>query len=151
VTSTDPESAADTADPESAAETADAASAADRPVSLSSAAALDDFVADNERVLVEFHTEGCSMCAAMEPVLSGVARTTDVAVVTMNPRDDPDLVDSYDVRSVPKLLLFEGGSLVATREEGFLGVDEVRAFVESGGRDGTNANRDDAAHSTSSS
>jgi len=106
------------------------ADATNGPASLASAAELDGFVAAHERVLVEFYTEGCSACAAMEPVLNGVGKTTDVAVATMNPRDDPDLVETYDVRSVPKLLLFERGELVATREDGFLGVDEVRAFLD---------------------
>ena len=101
----------------------------DRPVSLSTREELLDLVADAERVLVEFHTEGCGKCAALEPVLSGVARTTDVTVATMNPRDDPALIEEYDVRSVPKLLSFVDGELVATREDPDPSVDAVRAFA----------------------
>jgi len=101
----------------------------ERPRSLSTREQLDELVASHDRVLVEFHTEGCGKCKAMEPVLSGVARTTDVVVGTMNPRDDPVLVEEYDVRSVPKLLLFDDGDLVATREDGVLSVDDVRAVV----------------------
>ncbi|WP_436927374.1 thioredoxin family protein [Halosimplex amylolyticum] len=101
----------------------------DRPVSLSNRDDLDDVIADHDRVLVEFHTEGCGKCKAMEPVLSGAAQTTDAVVATMNPRDDPVLVDEYDVRSVPKLMLFVDGELVATREGEVLSVDEVQAFV----------------------
>jgi len=101
----------------------------DRPVPLSSRAELQDLVAEHRRVLVEFHTDGCGKCAAMEPVLSGVARTTDAVVATMNPRDDPDLIAEYDVRSVPKLLLFVDGDLARTREGEVLGVEEVRTFV----------------------
>jgi len=104
----------------------------DRPISLSTRAQFDETVADNERVLVEFYTDGCGKCAAMEPVLSGVARSTDAVVATMNPREDPALIDEYDVRSVPKLLLFVDGDLVETREEGVLGVEELRTFVEAG-------------------
>jgi len=108
------------------------ATADDRPVALSTRADLDDLVASRDRVLVELYTEGCGKCAAMEPVLAGVARSTDAAVATMNPRDDPELIDEYDVRSVPKLLLFVDGELVATREDGVLGVAELRAFVAAG-------------------
>lgn len=100
------------------------------PTALTSVAAFDEFVATHDRALVEFYTEGCSICSSMEPVLSGIARTSDVAVATMNPRDDPELVDRYDVRSVPKLLAFVDGELVDTREEGFLGVEAVRAFLD---------------------
>ncbi|WP_123532960.1 thioredoxin family protein [Halosimplex salinum] len=101
----------------------------ERPVSPSTRSELNDLVASHDRVLVEFYTEGCGKCAAMEPVLSGVARTTDVVVATMNPRDDPQLVDEYDVRSVPKLLLFVDGELVDTRADGVLDVDELTAFA----------------------
>jgi len=101
----------------------------DRPIPLASHEELRDTVDAHERVLVEFHTEGCGKCAAMEPVLGGVARTTDVTVATMNPRDDPALIEEYDVRSVPKLLLFVGGELVATREDPDPSVDEVGAFA----------------------
>lgn len=101
----------------------------DRPIDLDSNAELEQLLAAHNRVLVEFHTQGCSMCDAMQPVLGGVARTTDVAVVTMNPRDDPVLLDEYDVRSVPKLLYFEDGELVDTLEEGFVPTDRVRSFI----------------------
>lgn len=101
----------------------------DRPVPLASREELRSLVDAHERVLVEFHTEGCGKCAAIEPVLSGVARTTDVTVATMNPRDDPSLIEEYDVRSVPKLLLFVDGELVATREDPDPSVDVLRAFA----------------------
>ncbi|MBO4247351.1 MULTISPECIES: co-chaperone YbbN [Halomicrobium] len=100
-----------------------------RPHLLDSKPALDDLIASEERLLVEFHTKGCSLCEAMAPVLDAVAKGTDATVATMNPRDDPVLVDEYDVRSVPKLLLFVDGELVETLEDGFVPVEDVRAFV----------------------
>lgn len=100
-----------------------------RPQTLDSKAGLDEVIAANDRVLVEFHTRGCSLCAAMEPVLGAVAKTTDVTVVTMNPRDDPVLVEEYNVQSVPKLLFFEDGELVDTLEDGFVPIEDVRSFV----------------------
>ena len=100
-----------------------------RPVSLADAEDLDAFVADHPRALVEFHTQGCSLCDAMQPVLGNVARASDVAVATMNPRDDAVLVDRYDVRSVPKLLYFEDGELADTLEDGFVPTEDVLEFV----------------------
>lgn len=100
-----------------------------KPRTPDSKADLDTLIAAEERLLVEFHTEGCTLCDAMVPVLGAIARTTDVTVATMNPRDDPPLVEEYDVRSVPKLLLFEDGELVDTLEDGFVPVEDVRSFV----------------------
>jgi thiol-disulfide isomerase/thioredoxin len=105
------------------------ATAENSPQGLDSKANLDQVVAANSRVLVEFYTQGCGVCASMEPVLGTVAKATDVPVVTMNPRDDPVLVEEYDVRSVPKLLLFEDGGVAKTLENGFVPVDDVLAFV----------------------
>ncbi|MFC7234801.1 thioredoxin family protein [Halosegnis marinus] len=102
-----------------------------RPERLADGDALDAFVAAHDLALVEFYTEGCAMCAAMEPVLGNVARATDVAVGLLNPRDDAPLVGRFDVRSVPTLLLFRDGEEVARKAEGFQGAADVVAFLES--------------------
>jgi len=104
-----------------------------QPITLSTKAALEELLESEDRVLVEFHTQGCGKCEAMKPVLDAVARKRDAAVVTMNPRDDPALVSEYDVRSVPKLLLFVDGRLVDSREDGLLSVEETLSFVDTEG------------------
>jgi thiol-disulfide isomerase/thioredoxin len=103
----------------------------DRPVHLADAAELDALLADDDLVLVECYTEGCGICASMEPVLGNVARVTDATVALVNPRDDPQLVDRFTVQSVPTLLLFVEGELVARLADGFQGADAVVEFIES--------------------
>ena len=74
------------------ASTAD--STPERPVALDSEADLDEFLAAHDRVLVDFYTEGCTLCASIEPVVGNVARAhDDLAVATINPRNDPPLID----------------------------------------------------------
>jgi len=106
----------------------------EKPVHLADADELDAFVADNDLALVDFYTQGCSLCQSIEPVIGNVARVTDAAVALCNPRDDPQLIDRFDVRSVPTLLLFEEGDLVGRMAEGFQGTEAVVEFVESRGR-----------------
>jgi thioredoxin-like negative regulator of GroEL len=96
-----------------------------RPVHLDDEQSLDALVASRPTVLVSFHTEGCGICASMEPVLGNVARATDVAVGVVNPRDDPPLVERFDVRSVPLLVLFVDGEPVARRADGFVGAEDL--------------------------
>ncbi|ELY86955.1 thioredoxin family protein [Natrinema altunense] len=91
---------------------------------------LDEFVASHEIALVEFYTSGCALCQAMEPVLGNVARATDVAIGMVNPGDDIDLVDRFDIRSVPTLILFEDGAETARLAKGFQGGDAVTDFLE---------------------
>jgi thioredoxin-like negative regulator of GroEL len=100
-----------------------------RPAHLADEADLDAFVADHDVALVEFYTEGCSICASMEPVLGNVARASDVAVALVNPRDDPPLVDRFAVQSVPLLVLFVDGEPVDRRAEGFIGADDVVSWL----------------------
>jgi thioredoxin-like negative regulator of GroEL len=108
----------------------DATSDAPTPTRVHSAADLAAAVADADRVLVEFVTDGCSACAAMEPVLGTVARATGVPVVTVNPRDDPSLIEEYRIGSVPTLVLFVEGEPVDRLADGFVGADRVVEFVE---------------------
>lgn len=110
---------------------------------------LDSVLREHDRVLVEFYTKGCALCQAMEPVLGNVAREMgatnrgtgagdeatpasrdDEVVAMVNPGEDVDLVDEYDVRSVPTLILFEAGEEVARMDEGFRGAEAVVSFVE---------------------
>ena len=101
-----------------------------RPVHLADEAELEAFLSESNTALVEFYTDGCGICASMEPVLGVVARETDVPVVLVNPRDDPSLIERFDVRSVPTLVLVDDGIEVARLAEGFVGADEVVAVVE---------------------
>jgi len=96
-----------------------------RPIDLPDGDAIDDLVETEDVVLLEFYTSGCGACASMEPVLGVVAKQTDATIATCNPGTDIDLVDEYDVRSVPALLLFVDGEEVDRRMEGFVGADDL--------------------------
>ncbi|MFQ3318211.1 MAG: thioredoxin 1 [Natronomonas sp.] len=100
------------------------------PTRLDDGDDLDSFVAENDVALVEFYTKGCSKCDAMEPVLGTVAAATDVAVGMVNPGNDLDLVERFDIQSVPTLILFRDGHPVARKAEGFQGAESVIAFLE---------------------
>ena len=114
------------------ADASEAPAGANRPVSLSDEEDLDAFVADADVALVEFYTDGCGICASMEPVIGNVARgaEVDLAVGMVNPRDDPPLVERFDVRSVPLFVLFVDGEPVARRAEGFIPGDDLTAWVD---------------------
>ena len=99
------------------------------PVRVETAAELDALIDEYDRLLVEFFTEGCSACAAMEPVLSVVTKETGVPVALVNPRDDPVLVERFDVRSVPTLVRFDDGEAIGRLADGFVGAERVVEFL----------------------
>ena len=111
-------------------ETGSSSPTPDRPVNIADVAALEEFLSRSDVALVEFYTDGCGICASMEPVLGNLARGLDAAVGVINPRDDPPLVERFDVRSVPLFVLFINGEPVARRAEGFIGGDDLTRWVE---------------------
>jgi thiol-disulfide isomerase/thioredoxin len=103
----------------------------DHPATLESERALDEFLTAHDRVLVDFYTEGCTLCASIEPVIGNVARAhDDLAVATINPRDDPALIDRFAITSAPTLVLFEDGEERGRLADGFQGGDAIDAFLD---------------------
>ena len=102
----------------------------DRPLRLPDEAALDDLVSRTTVVLVEFYTNGCGLCQSMEPILGIAARETEATVAMVNPRDDPPLVDRFQVQSVPLFVLFVDGEPVDRRAEGFIAAEDLVTWVD---------------------
>lgn len=100
-----------------------------KPVALDSREELDALVADEERVLVEFYTNGCGKCKSMEPVLGIVARQTDARVATVNARETLDLAEELGFRGVPTFLVYHDGDVV-DQLFGTFRADELVAAVE---------------------
>lgn len=103
----------------------------DRPTQIETEAELDDLITANEVVLVEFYTDGCGICASMEPVVGTVAKASDVRVGVVNPRDDPPLVDRFSVQSVPLFVLFQNGEPIARLADGFVGAEQLLSWIDS--------------------
>lgn len=101
-----------------------------RVIRLESREELEELLGDRERVLVDFYTEGCTLCQSIEPVLGNVARETDATVAMLNPREALGLVEAFDIRSVPTLVLFEDSEPVDRLADGFQGTDAVLSFVD---------------------
>jgi len=107
-----------------------------KPVDLADRAELVDLLDNNSPVLVDFYTRGCTLCQSIEPVVGNVARATGITVGLLNPREDPQLVDEYQIRSVPTLVVFEDGEEVGRLAEGFQGADAIVSFLDDSLDDG---------------
>jgi thioredoxin 1 len=65
-------------------------------------------------VLVDFYADWCGPCRMLAPVLDQVARETPNArVVKVNIDNSPQLAAQYGVSSIPTVMVFKGGSVVA--------------------------------------
>jgi len=66
-------------------------------------------------VLVDFWAEWCGPCRALGPSIDALAteKPNDIKVVKVNIDDSPNAPSKYGVRSIPTLLIFKGGQVVA--------------------------------------
>jgi thioredoxin 1 len=66
-------------------------------------------------VLVDFWAEWCGPCRALGPSVDALAaeKGAQLKVVKVNIDENPNAPTKYGVRSIPTLLIFKGGEVVA--------------------------------------
>ena len=102
----------------------------DRPVKISA----DDFettvLSAGVPVLVAFYADWCAPCKMVAPMLDEIAREQiGNMLVTKGDTDAaPDIAMTYEIRSIPTLIIFRGGQEIA-RSVGFE-PELVRDLVE---------------------
>ena len=81
-------------------------------------------------VLVEFGAEWCGPCKMMAPVFERVAAEMepDIRFLKLDTEAAPDIAARLNIRSIPMLILFRKGNVVAQRA-GALDANTLRAWV----------------------
>ncbi|WP_166100143.1 thioredoxin family protein [Duganella aceris] len=76
-------------------------------------ASLSRHIQDDELVLVDFWATWCAPCRAMAPMLDRLAKDfPGLRIVKLDAEEHKDLLDSYNVRSLPTLQIYRAGERV---------------------------------------
>lgn len=74
---------------------------------------FSDLISSEKPLLVDFFATWCGPCKMMHPVLEDLAKMVgdNARIVKIDIDKNQELANSYNVRSVPTLMIFKGGEL----------------------------------------
>lgn len=73
---------------------------------------LNSTLEQNSKILVDVWAEWCGPCKMMLPVLEEVANSTDVKIIKVDADTNKDILDFYQIKSIPTLLYYSNGKLI---------------------------------------
>lgn len=84
-----------------------------KEVTLTSQNFTSEVLNSDKPVLVDFWASWCGPCKMIAPIIEQVAEETDsVKVCKLNVDDESNIARTYDVMSIPTLILFKNGQPV---------------------------------------
>jgi thioredoxin 1 len=68
-------------------------------------------------ILVDFWAEWCGPCRILTPIIEELSSELEskIKVVKMDIQNNPDVPSALGVRSIPTLMLFKDGKVIATK------------------------------------
>ena len=100
---------------------------------LSDASFQAEVLDSQEPVLVDFFAEWCGPCKAMAPALDQVATDmkSKIKIAKIDVDANPGVTQTYGIQSMPTLLIFKGGKIVARRAGALRSKREIEEWINS--------------------
>lgn len=67
---------------------------------------------NSEKVLVDFWAPWCGPCKMLSGTLEQIQKETNIKIVKVNVDEESELASTYNIRSLPTLILFKNGERV---------------------------------------
>ncbi len=79
-------------------------------------------------VLVDFNATWCGPCRMLKPILEEYSETATIKVCSVDVDNNENLARTYNIYSIPCLILFENGKEIK-RNVGLLSLEDLKEFV----------------------
>ena len=78
---------------------------------------FNEFITSDEVRIIKLGAEWCGPCKTISPILDEISNDLDnnLQIAKINIDENPETPQKYNVRSVPTLLLFKDGEVVASK------------------------------------
>ena len=73
---------------------------------------FDDFIKNNQNVVVDFSAEWCGPCRILGPIIDEISeeyQDKDVKIVKLNVEESPQIAQKFEVMSIPTIIYFKDG------------------------------------------
>ncbi|AXG07778.1 thioredoxin [Haloplanus rubicundus] len=96
------------------------------PIHVEDADHLDELIAENAVVLVDYYADWCGPCKMLEPTVEEIAAETEAVVLKVDIDELQALAQDRGIRSVPTLEFYANGE----QAERLIGVQDKSNLVE---------------------
>ena len=89
-----------------------------------------EVISNDKPVLVDFWAPWCGPCKMVGPIIEKLSgERDDVVIGKLNVDDAQDIAAQYGITSIPSILLFKGGEVVA-KTMGFQPEPQLKSFID---------------------